>query len=35
MDRSRYKVYEPTHWRYSSARNYEGKEGLINVERIW
>ncbi|MFA6144794.1 MAG: transposase [Sulfurimonas sp.] len=28
-------VDEATHWRYSSARNYEGKEGLIDVERIW
>ncbi|MGD9970286.1 MAG: transposase [Sulfuricurvum sp.] len=28
-------VDEAIHWRYSSARNYEGKEGLIDVERIW
>lgn len=23
------------HWRYSSARNYTGLEGLIEVERVW
>jgi len=28
-------VDEAAHWRYSSARNYEGKEGLIDVERMW
>lgn len=28
-------VDEAAHWRYSSARNYEDKEGLINVERMW
>ena len=22
-------------WRYSSARNYAGREGLIEVERVW
>ena len=26
---------EATHWRYSSARDYEGIEGLIEVERFW
>jgi REP element-mobilizing transposase RayT len=25
----------PEHWRYSSARNYEGQEGLIDVCRAW
>ena len=28
-------VEEPSHWRYSSARNYEGKQGLVNVEMEW
>lgn len=28
-------VDEPTHWRYSSARNYEGMEGLIEVKTDW
>ncbi len=29
-------VDEAVHWRYSSARNYEGNgEGLIYVERMW
>ncbi len=28
-------VEEPVHWRYSSARNYAGLEGLIEVERDW
>jgi putative transposase len=23
------------HWRYSSARNYEGQPGVIEVERCW
>ncbi|WP_434101815.1 hypothetical protein [Methylocaldum gracile] len=23
------------HWRYSSARNYAGQEGLIEVVRAW
>jgi putative transposase len=25
----------PEHWRYSSARNYLGLEGLIEVVRAW
>ncbi|MEZ4867193.1 MAG: hypothetical protein R3C14_38070 [Caldilineaceae bacterium] len=25
----------PTHWRYSSARNYAGQEGLIPVQTTW
>ncbi|WP_031435345.1 REP-associated tyrosine transposase [Methylomarinum vadi] len=28
-------VDRPEHWRYSSARNYLGQEGLINVIREW
>ena len=23
------------HWRYSSARDYEGMNGLIEIERFW
>ena len=28
-------VDEAKHWRYSSARDYEGIDGLIEVERMW
>lgn len=28
-------VDEAKHWRYSSARNYEGIDGLIEIERFW
>jgi len=28
-------VDDATHWRYSSARDYEGVTGLIEVERVW
>jgi putative transposase len=28
-------VDDPTHWRYSSARNYAGKEGLLEVCTHW
>jgi putative transposase len=28
-------VVEPTHWRYSSARNYAGQGGLIEVVTQW
>jgi len=28
-------VDQPEHWRYSSARNYAGREGLIEVTRAW
>jgi putative transposase len=28
-------VDAPEHWRYSSARNYAGLPGLIEVERLW
>ena len=28
-------VDDPTHWRYSSARNYVGQAGLLEVNRVW
>ena len=28
-------VDDASHWRYSSARNYEGKDGLIEIEKFW
>ena len=28
-------VDESKHWRYSSARDYEGINGLIDIERFW
>jgi REP element-mobilizing transposase RayT len=28
-------VDEPVHWRYSSARNYAGQEGLVSVCCAW
>jgi hypothetical protein len=28
-------VDDPLHWRYSSARNYDGKAGLIDVTTRW
>jgi putative transposase len=28
-------VEEASYWRYSSAQNYEGKQGLVNVEMEW
>jgi len=28
-------VNDAMHWRYSSARDYEGVEGLLKVERFW
>jgi len=28
-------VDEASHWRYSSARDYEGVRGLLDVERFW
>jgi len=28
-------VDEPVHWRYSSARNYAGKPGLVEVITDW
>jgi len=27
-------VDEAKHWRYSSARNYDGQDGLVDIERI-
>ena len=28
-------VDEGKYWRYSSARDYDGIEGLLKVERVW
>jgi hypothetical protein len=28
-------VDDPTHWRYSSARNYAGRPGLIEILTDW
>ena len=28
-------VGEASHWRYSSARDYNGIDGLLEVERFW
>ena len=28
-------VDEPVHWRYSSAQNYAGKPGLVEVITDW
>ena len=28
-------VEESTHWRYSSAKDYMGIKGLLEVERAW
>jgi hypothetical protein len=28
-------VDEEIHWRYSSARDYVGENGLIEIERFW
>ncbi len=28
-------VDDPIHWRYSSARNYAGIEGLLDVTTEW
>ncbi len=28
-------VDDPVHWRYSSARNYAGLTGLLEVEKAW
>jgi len=28
-------IDEAKHWRYSSARDYEGEKGLIDIERGW
>ncbi len=26
---------DAVHWRYSSARDYVGQEGLVSVCRVW
>ena len=28
-------VDQPVHWRYSSARNYSGSDGVLNVCTVW
>ena len=28
-------VDDPTHWRYSSARNYAGLAGILDVTKVW
>jgi hypothetical protein len=28
-------VDEAKHWRYSSVRDYEGVNGLLEIERAW
>ena len=28
-------IEDATHWRYSSAKDYMGIEGLLKVERVW
>ena len=28
-------VDDATHWRYSSARDYDGVQGLVEIERFW
>ena len=28
-------VDESSHWRYSSARDYEGMSGLLEIEHFW
>jgi|LGOV01.1.fsa_nt_gb hypothetical protein len=28
-------VDETVHWRYSSARDYQGMDGLIEIDRFW
>jgi len=28
-------VDQPEHWRYSSARDYLGQKGLVEVDRVW
>jgi hypothetical protein len=28
-------VDKAEHWRYSSARDYQGIDGLLEVERLW
>jgi REP element-mobilizing transposase RayT len=28
-------VEEPTHWRYSSAKDYEGGKGILDITTLW
>ncbi len=28
-------IDEASHWRYFSARDYEGIDGLLEIERFW
>ena len=28
-------IDEAKYWRYSSARDYEGEEGLLDIDRFW
>ncbi|MDQ1340729.1 MAG: REP-associated tyrosine transposase, partial [Campylobacterota bacterium] len=28
-------VDEAVHWRYSSARDYSGMVGLVEIEKLW
>ena len=28
-------VDEAIHWRYSSARDYEGIDGIIEIDKLW
>jgi len=28
-------IEDPVHWLYSSARNYAGMEGIIEIEKVW
>jgi len=28
-------VDQAQHWRYSSARNYEGEVGLLDIDKSW
>lgn len=28
-------IEEAEHWRYSSAKDYAGKDGILGVERVW
>ncbi len=32
---NRWYVNEASHWRYSSARDYKGIDGLLEIERFW
>jgi len=34
--KSSYQIWEEAeHWRYSSAKDYKGVDGLLKVERLW